>query len=63
VVAQSAENRSSNELQGRNGGYGFTANLALAGVVPGLYVLHVEAQSQTEGLPTVSRDIEVRVIP
>jgi len=63
VVAQAAENRSSSELQGRNGGYGFSSSLALAGVPPGLYVLHVEAQSQTEGLPTVSRDVEVRVIP
>jgi hypothetical protein len=63
AIAQNAENRSSSELQGKNGGYGFTSDLALAGATPGLYVLHVEAQSQTEGLPTVSRDIQVRVIP
>lgn len=63
VVAQSAEARSSTELQGRSGGYGFTSSLPLDGIAPGIYVLHVEAQSQTAGTSTVSRDIQMRIIP
>ena len=63
VVAQTSESRSSGELQGKSGGYGFTSDLPLTGVAPGLYVLHVEAQSQIEGSPTVSRDVQLRVVP
>jgi VWFA-related protein len=63
VVAQTSEQRSSTELQGRAGGYGFTARVPLAGIAPGIYVIHVEAQAQYEGLPTASRDIQIRVNP
>jgi len=63
VVAQTSDSRSSSELQGKSGGYGFTSDLPLAGISPGLYVLHVEAQSQSQGLPTASRDVQMRVIP
>jgi VWFA-related protein len=63
IVAQTSERRSSTELQGKSGGYGFTANLPLTGAEPGIYVIRVEAQAQTEGLPTVSRDIQIRVVP
>jgi hypothetical protein len=63
VVAQTSEQRSSSELQGKTGGYGFTSRLPLTGIAPGLYVIHVEAQAQYEGLPTASRDIQIRVIP
>jgi VWFA-related protein len=63
VVVQTSERRSSSELQGSSGGYGFTANLPLAGAAPGIYVIRVEAQAQTEGLPSVSRDIQIRVVP
>jgi hypothetical protein len=61
-VAQTSERRSSTELQGKSGGYGFTANLPLTGAEPGIYVIRVEAQAQYEGLPTVSRDIQIRVV-
>ena len=63
VVAQTSDSRSSSELQGKSGGYGFTSDLSLTGIPPGLYVLHVEAQSQSQGIPTASRDVQVRVIP
>jgi VWFA-related protein len=61
VVQNVAEQRSSTELQGKSGGYGFSARLALDDVEPGLYVLHVEGQARIGDLPAVSRDIQIRV--
>jgi VWFA-related protein len=61
VVRNVDEQRSSTELQGKSGGYGFVAPLPLTGVAPGLYVIHVEAQSRAASQPTVARDIEIRV--
>jgi VWFA-related protein len=59
-VRSAAEERSSSEIRG-SGGYGFSAEMPLDGLTPGLYVLHVEAQSRAGDRPTVSRDIQVRV--
>ena len=56
VVREAAEQRSSTELQGRPGGYGFSPRLTLD-VDPGLYVLHVEGRSRAGNQPAVSRDI------
>ena len=61
VVAKATEERSSTELNGRGGGYGFSPRVSLADVEPGLYVLHVEGQSLTGDRPAVSRDIQLRV--
>lgn len=61
VVQNVAEQRSSSELQGKTGGYGFTARLPLTDVKPGLYVVHVEAQSRAGSQPAVSRDVVVRI--
>lgn len=55
------EERSSAELQGKSGGYGFNARLDLKGVAPGLYVIHVDAQSRAGSQPTVSRDVQIRI--
>ena len=63
VVVETSERRSSTELEGKSGGYGVTTQLPLTGVDPGIYVIHVEAQGQYEGLPTASHDIQIRVIP
>lgn len=54
------EQRSSTELQGKSGGYGFTATLPLD-VAPGRYVIHVEGRSSSGDRPTVSRDILIKV--
>ena len=62
VVAQTVETRPASDLLGKSGGYGVTANVSLAGVAPGPYFLHVEAQVQSEGLPGAARDIQLRVI-
>jgi len=60
-VGKASEDRSSTELQGKRGGYGFSAQLPLKDVVPGIYVIHVEARANTADRPTVSRDIQIRV--
>jgi len=61
VVRSVTEERSSTELQGKAGGYGFAARLPLDDVEPGLYVLHVEGQPRSGDVPAVSRDIQIRV--
>jgi VWFA-related protein len=55
------EQRSSSELKGSIGGFGFKAELALEGAAPGLYVIHVEARANTGDRPAVSRDVRIRV--
>jgi VWFA-related protein len=61
AVRKVSEDRSSTELQGKRGGYGFNAQLPLNDVAPGLYVIHVEARANTGNRPAVSRDIQIRV--
>lgn len=60
VVSTTSEERSSSELQGRRGGYGFRPVLPLD-VEPGLYVVHLEARANIGDRPTVARDIPIRV--
>jgi hypothetical protein len=60
VLLENHEERSSTELQGGRGGYGFNATLPLKDFAPGVYVMHVEARSRgTEA--GVGRDIQFRV--
>ena len=61
VVRAVSDERSSTELQGQRGGYGFSAQLPLNDVAPGLYVIHVEARANTGDRPTVSKDVQIRV--
>ncbi|HKE88632.1 MAG TPA: VWA domain-containing protein [Vicinamibacterales bacterium] len=61
VVRAVTDERSSTELQGSSGGYGFSARIPLDSIAPALYVLHVEGQSRTKDVQTVSRDIQIRV--
>ena len=61
VVARTTEQRSSSELQGKRGGYGFTASLPLTDAEPGTYIVHVEGRSNVEARLTVSRDILIHV--
>jgi hypothetical protein len=61
VVRAVTDQRSSTELKGNAGGYGFTPVLPLDGAAPGLYVVHVQAQSSLGDRPTVSRDIQIRI--
>ena len=61
VIRNTSEQRSSTELQGPSGCYGFTARIPLSDVAPGLYVLHVSAQALAGDRPQVSRDIQIQV--
>src|SRR5262245_24928815 len=61
VVQTVTDQRSSTDLQGGSGGYGFSARMPLDEADPGLYVLHVEGQARINDLPVVSRDIQIRV--
>ena len=51
VVRKVSEERSSKELQGQRGGYGFAAQLPLGDVAPGIYVIHVEARANVGDRP------------
>jgi len=61
VVRKASEERSSKELQGTRGGYGFAAQLPLNDLAPGIYVIHVEARANIRERPMVSRDIQIRI--
>jgi hypothetical protein len=61
VVRAVSDERSSSELRGSRGGYGFTARLPLTDVPPGLYVVHLEARANAGDRPTVSKDVQIRV--
>jgi hypothetical protein len=71
VVFKNTETRSSTELQGggagadarsaKAGGYGYTAQIPLKDVAPGLYVVHVEGKRRDGNVPAVARDVQIRV--
>jgi VWFA-related protein len=56
------DERSSTELGGSRGGFGYTARVPLKGAPPGLYVLRVEARSRLDKGQTTSREIQFRVV-
>jgi hypothetical protein len=61
VVLQNQEERSSTELKGGRGGYGYATRIPLRDFEPGTYVIHVEAKSRTAPDKPVSRDVQIRV--
>lgn len=61
IVREAVEERSSTEVKGASGGYGFSPRFTFEDLDPGLYVLHVEGQGQYGNRPTVSRDIQIRI--
>jgi hypothetical protein len=61
VITTASEQRSSTELDGAAGGFGFKADLSLADAAPGIYVVHVEARINAGDRPSVSRDVPIRV--
>jgi len=61
VVIKAEEARDSSELQGRRGGYGYAARLALKDLPPGAYVLTVSAQSRLGDTPAAERQVPFTV--
>jgi hypothetical protein len=62
VVFQNREERSSADLQGASGGYGYGLQIPLRDIAPGTYVIRVEGRSRADqsGQAT-GRDVLVRV--
>jgi hypothetical protein len=63
VFFKNEEERASSELQGKRGGYGYTARIPLTGLEPGPYVLTVEARSRLGRETAASRQVRVFVGP
>ena len=61
VLMTRTEQRSSSELGGKSGGFGFRVELDLKGTAPGLYVIHVEARANTGDRPIAVRDVPIRI--
>ena len=61
VVFKAEDARKSDELGGARGGYGYTAQIPLKGLAPGLYVLRVEARSRLGGDP-VAHETAIRIV-
>jgi VWFA-related protein len=61
VVFTAGDERSTEELQGKKGGFGYTTKIPLAAMAPGRYLLRVEAQALVSKGATVARELEFRV--
>jgi VWFA-related protein len=61
VVFTTGDERSTDELQGKTGGFGYTATIPLSSIPTGRYVLRVEAQAQISKSASVARELEFRV--
>jgi VWFA-related protein len=61
VVFTASDERSSEELQGKKGGYGYTREIALRQIAPGRYVLRIEARTLLASGAFAVREVELRV--
>ena len=61
VVFKAAEERSSSDIQGKSGGYGYATRVPLRDIEPGIYVLKVEARSRLGQGATVSREMQFTI--
>ena len=61
VVFTNTESRSSTELQGKAGGYGYTTRIPLKNLAPGLYVLRVDARTRTGQDEPITRQVQFRI--
>jgi VWFA-related protein len=62
VLYKAEENRSSSELEGKRGAYGYGARIPLSELEPGPYVLTVEARSSLGAESIVSRQLQFDVV-
>jgi VWFA-related protein len=63
VVFKNEEERSTADLAGKPGGFGYTTTLSLSDFDPGLYVLKVEARSRLGNDVMVSREMQIAITP
>jgi hypothetical protein len=63
VVFRHDDERSSAELSGKSGGFGYVVRIPLRDIPPGLYVLRIEARSTLGKSTPVSRDVQFTVRP
>ncbi len=61
VVFTASDERSSDELAGKKGGYGYTREIPLAQFATGRYVLRIDARTLLAGGATAAREVEFRV--
>jgi VWFA-related protein len=63
VVFKNEDERSTEDLGGKPGGFGFGTTLSLSDFDPGLYVLKVEARSRLGADVVASREVQIRITP
>ena len=63
VKFKTNEERSSADLGGKPGGYGYVTRIPLKDMVPGAYVLKVEGKSRLGSAPSASREIRFTIEP
>ena len=63
AVFEHADQRSTEELSGKNGGFGYVVRIPLRDMPPGLYVLKIEARSTLGKIEPVSRQVQFTVRP
>jgi VWFA-related protein len=61
VMFTTAEERSSSELGGKTGGFGYTTRVPLKELAPGLYLLKVEARSRLGRDTAAAREVQFRI--
>jgi hypothetical protein len=62
VMFENREERSSTDLRGGSGGYGYSLQIPLRDIAAGTYVIRVEGRSRADGAgPVLGRDVLVRV--
>ena len=62
IQYKSGEERSSSELQGQRGGYGYVTRVPLSDLRPGLYVLTLEARSRAGNFEPSRREVQFRIM-
>jgi VWFA-related protein len=63
VVFKNEEERSTADLAGKPGGFGYATTLSLSDFDPGLYVLKVEARSRLGSDVMASREMQITITP
>ena len=61
VVFKNAEERSTADLAGKRGGFGYGSTLSLKDYAPGLYVLKIEARSRLGNNAAANREVQITV--